>query len=113
MITTAAVLGLGAYILFADMPHSFRELCFKYGWAVHVVVFVVMFVLHGSTGEGAAMAGIAVVVFRFLMGAAERRAAVKAIREKRVKIADEADPTPMSPVGVLFVCFVIVILWSM
>ena len=64
---TAILLGIGTFMLFMDLPKSTRTAAGSASWIPHIVAFVLMFWLHGGTGEGAVLAGVAVVIFRWLM----------------------------------------------
>lgn len=62
---TAAIIGIGMFVLFVDLPRSMQDPMLKHSWIPHIIVFFLLFMLHGGTGEGATMAGIATVIFRW------------------------------------------------
>ena len=67
MLITAALIGLGAYILFHDLPRIAQDKAIEYSWVPHIIVFAGLFIMHGGSAEGTVVAGIATVVFRWLM----------------------------------------------
>lgn len=67
MLMTAALIGTGAYLLFRDLPDSTREAAGEATWIPLIIIFALLFFLHGGSAEGAAMAGVATLVFRWLM----------------------------------------------
>ncbi len=75
MYITAAIIGLGIYILFKDLPQPGQEIAYKYKWAAHGCVFFGLFAMHGGSAEGTVLAAIGTVVFRWLMHMSEKKAA--------------------------------------
>lgn len=67
MLMTATLIGVGAFLLFRDLPASTREFAGQASWIPHIVIFALLFYLHGGSAEGAAMAGVATLIFRWLM----------------------------------------------
>ena len=64
MYITAAIIGLGIYILFTDLPKGGQQLAYQYKWAAHACVFFGLFAMHGGSAEGTVLAAIGTVVFR-------------------------------------------------
>lgn len=73
MYVEAALIGVGAYILFKDLPETIRTKSIKHSWIPHLAVFTGLFLMHGGSAEGTVIAGIATVVFRWLMHRASPR----------------------------------------
>lgn len=73
MYVEAALIGVGAYILFKDLPETIRTKSIKHSWIPHLAVFTGLFLMHGGSAEGTVIAGIATVIFRWLMHRASPR----------------------------------------
>lgn len=74
MWITAALLGLGVFILFFDLPKQLQGVALQNMWVPHLLIFVVLVAIHGGSAEGTVVAGIATLVFRwFLHRLAKRR----------------------------------------
>lgn len=108
MLITAALIGLGAYILFHDLPRIAQDKAIEYSWVPHIIVFAGLFIMHGGSAEGTVIAGIATIVFRWLMHrlAYKRHAEADALanpppapepraRNMIERLADEPDTNPL------------------
>ena len=73
MYVEAALIGICAYILFKDLPDTIRSKSLKHSWIPHLVVFGGLFMMHGGSAEGTVIAGIATVIFRWLMHRGENK----------------------------------------
>lgn len=93
---TAAIIGIGMFVLFIDLPRSMQDPMLKHSWIPHIVVFFLLFALHGGTGEGATMAGIATVIFRWFTHALAKRRFRK--QAQPVMVKDYAVPSEMDEV---------------
>ena len=91
MWITAALLGLGVFILFFDLPKQLQGVALQNMWVPHLLIFVVLVAIHGGSAEGTVVAGIATLVFRwFLHRLAKRRG------HEQVETPDQPKPFPLA-----------------
>lgn len=73
MYITAALIGLGVFVLFFDLPKKMQGMALANMWAPHILIFVVLVAIHGGSAEGTVVAGIATLVFRWFLHKLARR----------------------------------------
>lgn len=73
MWVTAALIGLGVFILFFDLPKKLQGVALANMWAPHLLIFIVLVAIHGGSAEGTVVAGIATLVFRWFLHRLARR----------------------------------------
>lgn len=73
MWITAALIGLGVFVLFFDLPKKLQGVALTNMWAPHLIIFIVLVAIHGGSAEGTVVAGIATLVFRWFLHRLARR----------------------------------------
>lgn len=112
MYVEAALIGVGAYILFKDLPETIRTKSIKHSWIPHLAVFAGLFLMHGGSAEGTVIAGIATVIFRWLMHRASPRDNEPsktwfnlklATPEERARVEAQADAESLQEMGFILI----------
>ena len=62
---SALIIGIGIWLIYHDLPEKTRRVTHSYAWLSHLCVFFALIAIHGGSAEGAVLAGIATIVFRF------------------------------------------------
>ena len=115
MLITACLIGIGAYILFRDLPEDARKTSIKHSWLPHIGIFTLLFFLHGGSAEGAAMAGVATLIFRWLMPmAAPREKKERSPDKSRFSIREHtySSEDALDFFGPLIVFFISIFVWA-
>lgn len=80
---TAAIIGIGIFVLFFDLPKKAQNLAMGNMWFPHLLVFFFLVAIHGGSAEGTVIAGIATIIFRWCL---------HRLHNRRLKQAGIKDP---------------------
>lgn len=94
MWITAALIGLGVFVLFFDLPKKLQGVALTNMWAPHLIIFIVLVAIHGGSAEGTVVAGIATLVFRWFLHRLARRRGYEGNQPTQTIRRTQPEPLP-------------------